>query len=720
MEEQQSRIQNRMFVVFGLVLLIPVAIGMQLFRITFLEGPELRELWSQQTIDEIPIPAQRGNIYDEKGSLLVTNSVGYKVAVDPKINGLTRSDLRQICDTLGKYSEGSPVDYLQKIDAAPSRSRYVVLSSNAGAEAYEALRQLDFRALILEEEYQRRYNFGSLAAHALGFLNHQMTGMSGLEKFYNEQLKGEDGVQQVRRERNGKIYAYIGAPSKQPREGYSLHTTLDSHIQAIVEEELQAGIKRTQSSYGSAVVMDPQTGAIKAMANYPTFNPNYPASLNSGNNRNYVISDMIEPGSTFKMVTAVAALEQEKVSFGEQFKTPEDGKQLIHGQWMRDHDPLGTLSFSQVIEKSSNIATAEIAMRLDEDTFYQYARNMGFGTATNIDLPNEESGRLPKPYEWSQVTLPWMSIGYEVQATPLQLAQAYAAFANDGMMMQPYLVEKIVDSEGDIVSRHQPASVRQIAEEETLRKLYPVFRDVVSDSGTAEYAQVEGLSIAGKTGTAQKFIDGRYRNKYRSSFVGFFPVENPRYVSIVVLDDPDTYPPYGGTTAGPIFQHIAKRIAGLDNEIEKQIIERDGVEKQWAIAPDFTHLRIQEARVLAERQQLPYQVTGEGGYVVAQHPEPGTALASTNELTLELSSLDIPDTTQVPAGYSIIPDVGGMSMRKAMALINRRGFEAKMIGSGTIYTQFPRPGDRMEKGRTVTVRGKAKSMEILAQRGGEQ
>lgn len=714
MQNEQSGILNRMFVIFGLVLLVPCAIGMQLFRVNFLEGSDLRELWSEQAIDYIPIPAQRGNIYDEDGSLLATNTVAYKVAIDPKISGLTQDQIRQVCDTLGKYNYHSSGQYLQKINAAPQRSRYVVLGKNIKAQAYEALRQLDIRGVILEEDYERRYSFGSLAAHALGYVNHEITGMTGLENRYNEELTGEDGVQQVRRSRDGRIYAYVGAPRKQPQSGHSLYTTIDSHIQAIVEEELKSGIERTNSNYGTAIVMDPRTGAVKAMANYPTYNPNNSGSLNTSNRRNFAISDMIEPGSTFKLVTAIAAVEQGKVTFDEKFETPEDGKVQIHGQWMRDHDPLGTLSFSEVIEQSSNVATSQIAMRLSNDTFYQYARNLGFGTPTNIDLSNEETGRLPKPYEWSKVTLPWMSIGYEVQVTPIQLAQAYAAFANGGKMMRPYMVSKIVDSEDNLVWQQENIVVRQIAEEGTLKKLYPSFQKVVSDSGTADKAQVEGLAIAGKTGTAQKLVNGRYSNDYRSSFVGFFPADDPKYVALIILDDPDTYPPYGGWTAGPIFQQTAKRIAGLDNEIEKQIIEQGANNDTWAYTPELQGLTFTEAKSLLQKQGISYTAQGAGDWIAVQNPAAGSTLTLTDEVTLELTEQSaVADTTALPEGYSVIPDVRGISMRKATQLIAGRGFNIEMIGSGTVYSQFPRAGDQMKKGRTITIRGKSKALKTL-------
>jgi len=713
MRDERSYILNRMFIIFGLVLFIPCAIAVQLIRINFIQGDQLRNLWSNQTIDYIPVPARRGNIYDDNGSMLATSSVAYKVAVDPRFKGLTREDIQKLSSTLASFTSRSAGQYLRKIDRAPSRSRYVVLDRNISTEAYEQIRAMDIDGVILEEKYQRNYGFGNLAAHTLGFVNHEMEGMTGLEKQYDKELEGTDGVQQVRRDRNGRIFAYLGAPRKKPRQGYSLHTTINSHIQAIVEEELKAGIERTKSNYGSAVVIDPKTGAVKAMANYPTFNPNNPASSEQENRRNYVISDMIEPGSTFKLVTAIAAVEQNKVSFSEKFKTPESGQVKIHGQWMRDHDPLGTLTFSEVISKSSNIATAEIAMRMNKDSFYQYARNLGFGTSTNIDLPNEESGRLQKPYEWSLLTLPWMAIGYEVQTTPIQLAQAYAAFANGGAMMRPFLVKKITAGDNSIIQETRPVKVRQIAKKSTIEKLLPVFKDVVSDSGTAEWAQVKGLSIGGKTGTAQKYIEGKYRLLYRASFVGFFPAEDPKYVCLVILDEPQTSI-YGGYTAGSVFKKTAKRIAGLDHEIEKQIIESEQAAENRTYTPEVKDMSLQKAKTLLNHQNMRYTVAGSGSWVSSQDPVPGTALRPDEiiELTLTNSNSGA-EAAEVPDGYAIIPDLKGMNMRTACLLINSLGFKAKMNGSGTVYTQFPRPGDMMKKGRLVTVRGKAKSLETL-------
>lgn len=704
--KERTAIMGRMFLLLGFLFLLPAAIMFQIFRVNMLEAEGLKELWNKQAIDSIPISAQRGNIYDANGSLLATNSVNYKVAVDPYAPNTTRDHLNNVANVLSRHTGRSATFYRNKINAT-NRSRYIVLERSIPVTAYEDLRELGYNGLILEEEYRRTYNFGSLSAHTLGFVNHNVDGMSGLENHYNTRLKGQDGVQQVRKDRHNRIFAYVGAPRKLPEQGLNLHTTVDAYIQAITEEELESGIIQHKANYGTAIVMDPKTGKIKALANYPTYDPNNPASIDRENRRNYAVSDMIEPGSTFKLVTAIAAIEQGVVDFDEIFETPEDGQKVIYGQMMRDHNPLGDLNFQDVIAKSSNIATSEIAMRLKPEVLYQYARNLGFGTPTNIDLPNETGGRLQRPYEWSRVTLPWMSIGYEVQVTPIQLLQAYGAFANGGKMMRPYIVDRITDDYGNTVEKTRPDMVRKIAKNSTLKKLLPVFEQVVSDSGTAGWASVEGLRIAGKTGTAQKLVDGQYQTTYRASFVGFFPAEDPKYVMIVMLDEPKTSI-YGGYTAGSIFKEVATRIAGLDNDIHRSLSDDQFAAADSVVTPLVEGMHRDNARLLLSSKNISTSFSGSGDYVIEQHPVPGERIAGNSSLKVKLGTIE-PDS--IPDGFARIPNLRHMNMRQATTLLLARGLQIETIGSGTIYTQFPRAGDLMRKGRTVTVRGKARPMQ---------
>ena len=484
MQEFRSAIMSRMFVILGILFLLPTALLVQLVRINFIEGEGLRQLWNKQAIIEIAIPAERGNIYDRNGTLLATNTVDYRMAIDPKVPGMTQAKEDCVLVTLGRITGKGKAYYQGILSNAPSWSRYVVMEKNMNSTQKEELAKLGIRGVILEENYRRSYTFGSLAAHTMGFVNHEMRGQIGLESHYDNELKGVDGVQQVRKDAFQRVFEYVGAPKKLPIEGYDLHTTIDASIQAILEDELQVGVHQYQANYGTGIIMDPTTGEILAMANYPSYNPNIPGDINEENRRNFAIADLVEPGSTFKLVTAIAAVEQGVIKENELFETPKNGAVQIHGLTLRDHDPLGTINFEEVIQQSSNVATAEIAMRLDDDTFYQYARNLGFGTPTHIDLAGEEGGRMAKPFEWSLVSLPWMSHGYELLSTPLQTTQAYAAFANRGDLMRPYLVKEITNSNGQIVEQFHPTHIRRVAKAKTLDKLYPVFESVVSDSGT--------------------------------------------------------------------------------------------------------------------------------------------------------------------------------------------------------------------------------------------
>lgn len=702
-----------MFLVFGLAMLLPCAIVLQIIRIQFFEGENLRELWSKQAVDFISIPAQRGDILDAKGRLLVTNFVNHRVSFDPHVQNITQEQINTLLQALGKVTGRGTAYYRQKLNAAPKNSRYVVLEHSLNNSGYEEIQALGIRGVILEESYKRKYNYDSLAGHTLGFVNSELEGMIGMEASYNNLLKGSEGIQQVRRDRSNRIRAIVGSPRKNPRQGHTLQTTIDAQIQAIVEEELKRGIEKTRSNYGTAIVMDPRTGAVKAMANYPTYNPNYPASVDGENRRNYAISDMIEPGSTFKLITSVAAVEQDVIKDDEIFKTPTSGQLQIHGQWMRDHNPLGNMTYDETIIKSSNIATSEIAMRLDPEVLYQYARNLGFGSSTNVGLPNEETGRLKRPYSWSPVSLPWISIGYEVQVTPLQMIQAYAAFANNGVMMQPYVLQKVIDEFGSTEREHRPKAVRRVIKPETINKLMPIFEAVVSDSGTASDAQVQGLSIAGKTGTAQKYIDGQYRSQYRSSFVGFYPTNNPSYVCLIILDEPKTSY-YGGVTAGPIFREITKRIIGLDGELQLELTSPEPFEENLlASVPSLKGLDLDEAVKLLKSAGLSYTTEGSGPFVSDQIPAAGEKLEKRSGVHLDLLENNSWGEKLISENHNTIPDVQGLSMRKALHLLNQAGYDIEMIGSGTVDKQFPKAGAQYVRGRTVTIRGKTRPMPSL-------
>ena len=708
MSDPVKKTKMRILFVLSMVLLLPIAIGVQILRIQVIEGDSLRTLFASQAIDVMSIPAQRGSILDAKGRILVSNNVSYTVAIDPRVPNTKGEDIGKILTTLSKHTRFSEATYRRKIQQAPRQARYIILEKNVTRDAYNDLKKLNLRNVILEDQYKRRYNYDQLAAHVIGYVNHEVRGMMGLESNYDALLRGQDGEQQVQRDRMGRIRAIVGAPKRQPRQGYDLKTTIDAHIQAIVEEELRIGVEQSRAKHGTAIVLDPRTGAIKAMANYPTYNPNFPASDDLENRRNFAISDMIEPGSTFKLVTAVAAIEQNVVEMDELFVTPENGVKIIYGQAMRDHDPLGTLDFSNVIKKSSNIATSEVAMRIKKDTFYQYARNFGFGSITGIDLTSEESGRMRRPFDWSNVTLPWMSIGYEIQVTPIQMVMAYGAFANNGVLMRPYIVDEIIDDKGDIIEKTKPSQIRRAIKPNTIKELMPAFEGVVTEDGTAEFARIEGIAIGGKTGTAQKYIDGQYRARYRASFIGFYPTTEPRYVVMVLLDEPRSSI-YGGYVSGPIFRQITSRIMGMDENIQRDISEAVIAQNERKI-PQVTGLNKEFASKLLEQMDIEYDFEGNGELIIAQNISAGDTVTRGTEIKLTLGGTNEVDDT----GFNNVPDLNGLSMRQALARITESGFDVNMIGSGTVYTQFPRAGEKLRAGSEITIRGRARSMSEIA------
>lgn len=696
-----------------MLLLIPIAIGVQMVRLNWSAGEGLRALWQNQAIELHEIPAKRGNIYDRKGRLLATNSVSYKIALDPSFTDFDMALADTVSHLLSKAGLKNKDAYLNRIkNARKNASRYVVLEQRIPHSVYMDLKALNRRSVILEKSFNRVYGFNDLAAHVLGFVNFNADGMIGLEAAFNRKLKGQSGLQQVRKDRHNKVFEYVGAPIQEPIDGSDVYTTLDIDIQSIAETELRLGIQKNLAKSGVVIVMDVESGAVRAMASWPTFNPNKPASKSEENRRNFAISDMIEPGSTFKLVTAVAALDQDVIRNGEIFETPEDGRKIIHGLAMVDHDPLGSLTFEQVIAKSSNIATSEIASRIPKSAFYQYARNLGFGTPTNIELPSESEGLLKKPMVWTEVTQPFMSIGYEVLATPLQITQAYAAFANKGILMKPFIVERIVDKDGDVEEVHKPIKVRRAIDEHIVEKLMPIFEQVVSDSGTAAYARVSGMRVAGKTGTAKMVKEGRYTTAYRASFVGYFPAEAPKYVCYVLLEEPGRSI-YGGYTAGPIFKNIAQRLAAHEGFNDGWV----DTKTLWASnrkipMPLLNGLQKQELEVISDQLELDIDTHGQdAGFVLASATLEADSLAKGDEVQIALQLPKVKD------GLVEVPDVRGMSMRTASRVLRAANLDVKMIRSGTVYKQFPLAGEKMREGRTVVLSGRAKSLSELAERG---
>jgi len=412
------------------------------------------------------------------------------------------------------------------------------------------------------EEPKRSYPHGRLASHVLGFVDIDQHGLESLELAFNGTLQGQDGWRSTLRDARGQMLIGPWTTQTDPIDGYDLVLTIDSVVQQVAEETLEWGAKKYHAKGGSIIVMEPATGAIMAMANSPSYDANAPADVPTDRRRNRAVTDVFEPGSIFKIVTAAALLEEGRITLEEQIfcengAWPTPGRHTLH-----DHRPHGLLSFHDVIRLSSNIGTSKAAQRLKPDELYRYILAFGFGQQTGIDLPGEVKGLLAPPVRWSRLSPYMIPIGQEIAATPIQLAVMTAIIANGGLRVRPYVVDRIQTPDGRVVRSHgDPERIRVISPE-TAGILQQILSTVVA-SGTGQLANVQGLTVAGKTGTAQKLEPtGRYsHSRFVASFVGFGPVPDSRFVIVVCMDEPRPLY-FGGVVSAPMFKRMVERLAG--------------------------------------------------------------------------------------------------------------------------------------------------------------
>jgi cell division protein FtsI (penicillin-binding protein 3) len=691
----REQINTRMYVMLTWLSIMPLLVAGQILRIHLTDGAELREIGSRQASTWEVIPALRGSIFDQAGRALVINAARYDLALDPTAPGF--DGIRTtFFDRLSRLT-GEPVSTLRRRVEGRSSRQFVLMRRGITEAQKEEIESWEIPGLILSPEYTRRYNYGSAAAHALGFVDADGTGIAGVELQYDAFLRGEDGRRAVKRDRLQQMKGFVGGAVIEPKHGENLRLTIDLIRQTIVEEELARGMAETGANWGTVIAMDPHTGAILAIANNPTYDPNRAGIAGHDARRNRAVTDRIEPGSTFKLVASIAAVEQGLVTLQDTIDTGQ-GWGVFGGRTMRDTRAHGRISFSDVLSVSSNVGTARVASQLRPGTFYQYARNLGFGQPTYVDLPGEVSGLLKKPSEWSGTTLTSMSIGYEIDATPIQLLVAYSALANGGLVVQPYLVKEREDLTGRVLWQARPDSIRRAFRRETARSLLPAFESVVN-TGTATQAAVEGLPVAGKTGTARKVEGGRYQMAYRASFAGFFPADDPVVAMIVVLDEPRGATG-GGAVAAPIFGRIAQRWIGTFPKIAAQMApEGELPVLNGRTLPDITGqpAAIASARLLA----LGFDAQRPARFEQAQRVERQQPAAGAEAMPGRRVRLE---TQRVPLSEESMPDLTGLSARQAMYWMASRGIEARIEGTGVVVSQSPAAGEPLPERALVRCR----------------
>jgi len=583
-----------------------VGLGYRLVDLQVVRHEELRAKAQENTQHELLLEPRRGDILDAKGNLLATSVFVKTVCADPSLLGNRQVDVAHAIAPILQLNESQLLQRLsmkvhQNEKGQMITNSYVVLKRKVSTETwqkvqaamtnivpeldekkitraertfYQNLRQKSIFAEQLDDQL-RVYPNQTLAAHVLGYVGSEnlesdgmnvtdTVGKDGVEHSFDARLRGVRGWRVTERDRHQREMVNFREQDVQPRDGLNVVLTLDSVIQHILESALAEGMEKHSPISISGIVVRPRTGEILAMATLPTFDPNNPGAAAADARRNRVLADIAEPGSTFKIVVVSGALNDQLVKLSDVYDC-EHGHFFFAGRNLHDHEPYDSLSVENIITKSSNIGAAKIGIKMGENRLYEYIRGFGFGTRTDIPLQGEVPGIVHPVKSWSKVSIAQIPMGQGIAVTRLQMAMAVCAIANKGWLMRPTLVDHLEDSEHNVVARYTPQRVRQVISESTSALMVKALKTVVSPVGTAPTAALEHYTVAGKTGTAQKAEHGVYvPGKYFSSFIGFFPADNPELCIAVTMDEPKQGH-FGGQIAAPVFKQIAERAANYLN-----------------------------------------------------------------------------------------------------------------------------------------------------------
>ena len=690
--------------VLTLLVLLIFLFGVLVCRIAYLTTARSAELTSRgvrQWTREGTVYARRGNILDTNGQTLVMSATAYIVSVEPGKVQDVQAFARAISPILGLSEE-------KVAEKASQRGKSsVTLKRQVSRETADQLRQLKqskdaetaaaASALLFDEDVRRVYLRGAFLTQTLGLVNVDGVGQSGLEQQYETLLRGEAG--RSMRSVDGKARPIYDSGNLyiEPQDGSTIRLTIDATIQEIVEKAMRECYEVNKAQAVHALVMDVYTGAVLAMCSKPDYDPNDPPreQLDALQSlmRIRLISDSYEPGSTFKILTAAAALDSGVT-------TPEDGfycsgKIKVDGDTIKCWgSPHKAETMAQALQNSCNPVFVELALRMGAQRFYQYLHAFGLGSKTNIDLQGEESGILIPVNSVKNVDLARIGFGQSVAVTPIQLLTAACSVLNGGRLMRPYLLKEAVSQDGTVLYRTSPKVVSTPISEETSLTMRKLLEDVVAVGG-AKNARIPGYRIGGKTGTAQVYKDGRIvRNVHIGSFLGFAPADDPRIALLVIVDEADTPVDYGGTTAAPFARQI------LEDVLPYLGYQPDeGEDSEPLQVPDVTGQPLWEARRVLSSMGLKVLDDGGSGSVTAQMPSAGATLRNGGQMMLYTYDEALPETKTLVC----VPDVSGKSIASAASLLRQRGLEMEIDGSGFAVSQEPAAGSFLAPDSVVLV-----------------
>jgi len=624
------------------VMTVAALVVVRAFHLQVATGDELREMAEGQHLREIRVSPRRGAIYDRDGAELAVSVDVESVYANPRRLKAMEQDPRTVARRIARILDVDPKRLVKRLGA----DRYFVwIERQVTPRQAARIRKLDIPGIELTTEARRYYPNRHLAAHLLGFANIDGKGIEGIELAYEDRLRGSDRRVEAIHDRRGHVVFADGMEDDQSMQGQSVVLTIDKAIQHSAEQELALGVRTFEARGGSVVVMDPSTGEILALANYPPFNPNEPSKYPAANRRNRAVVDRFEPGSTIKPFTVAAALTAGAITPNQSINC-ENGVTRIGGRMVHDAHPYEWLTPTQILAYSSNIGAAKIALELGKKGLYRALRRFGFGEPTGIGVPGEAAGILRHYRHWYEIDTVTTAFGQGMSVTNVQLATAMSAIANGGRLMQPILVRRMIDGHGATVEESKPRVRRHVVPRRIAKLVGQMLTAVTEPGGTAIEAAVDGYLVAGKTGTAQKadYVHGGYaKGKWLASFVGFAPADRPAVVISVVIDEP-VIAHYGGTVAGPIFRRITEvtlRHMGIAPEGRQVVLAKkkkqripvaapavgeEAVEQGQSAVPDVRSLPLRQAVIRLHAQSLIPEVKG-FGVVIAQDPSPGKAVS---------------------------------------------------------------------------------------------
>ena len=633
----------------GVLVLWALGIEVRLVVLQVVQHDQLVARAERQQMSTVIAPAKRGEIFDRNGRLLAYSVDADTIYAVPTEIADAAKTAAALCDALDDCTARSR-DELR--DRLSQPKPFTFVRRRASPLQAKRVAALGLEGIAFRRESKRYYPNRELAAHLLGYVGVDNAGLSGLEATYDKTVRGREGKLLVQTDARRHVFSRL---ERTPTAGASIELTIDEHLQHIAEREVRSGVEAARADGGTAVIMDPFTGEILAMASWPTFNPNDYSESTENARRNRAVQDLYEPGSTFKLVTASAAIE-EKVVTPEEIIDTSAGSIRFGNRVINDMHRYDPMSFTQVIVKSSNVGAIKVGLKVGAERMGLYIRRFGFGRPTSPDFPAESPGIVWEPSKLNDSALASVSMGYQVGVTPLQMAAVASVIANGGTLFEPHVVRAIV--KGGVRTVVEPKVVRRAILPETAATLTEIMEKVVLD-GTAKAAQLVSYNVAGKTGTADKLINGRYSPYQQNvSFVGFVPSRRPALTVIVMVDSPRVGGDTGGAIAAPIFKRIA-----------------DASLRHLGVTPTINPV----PPVIVARNE-PTPVT------------PATAVGTPNVVTIP--------ATMTETG---LPDLRGMSAREALRELARLGLTARMEGTGVVVDQNPVAGSPLEPGATCTL-----------------